>query len=612
MAKLSNKAYALAYLRNGFSVFPVRSKIPLVKWEKYSKEKPAEEIVKEWWANWPDANIGIATGIVSGVVVIDVDGGAVPPLPPTAVVETSPGHYQYYFAHPGFLIANSTKVIAPNCDVRGDGGYVVAPPSQHFDKITGESDFKYIWKIPPKDAGFAPLPEWVLEKIKIRKPISDIVNGVKQGSRNVDAASLIGSLVIKYPQEQWQGIVWPLVRAWNAQNTPPLSEDELSSIYDSIIQRELDKQTSQGTIFKIPSALEFLNEEFGDIQWLIQDLVPIAGTAIIVAKRESYKTWLALYIAYCITQGLALWDKIETAKTKVLYIANDDPPPSFQSRLRTFSFTEDFFVYHRNLPDFSIDQENGSFASAKATIKDQGIGLLIVDILRNTHNKDSNTDRETKLVLDKYKELRESNPKLVIVFIIHPSKELPPDKRVIRRQSEEAVGSYLWEAGVDTVISLTKSTEDDGTDTVVVNVTKNKQSEKTKPKPFIGIRRKPDQSVEFIFEEHIPDKLKIEAAKEYILELLSNRSYTRKELIDLTVTSGVCGKRFTEEALRKLNDEKQVVHTQTRPHIYSLPQDEPEDETANRNTNNDLRNAESQVEPTQTELSYIEEVNEKA
>lgn len=57
-----------------------------------------------------------------------------PKLPPTAVSETSSGHYQYFFKHPGFPIQNSAKVIASNVDVRGDGGFVVLPPSRHFNK----------------------------------------------------------------------------------------------------------------------------------------------------------------------------------------------------------------------------------------------------------------------------------------------------------------------------------------------------------------------------------------------------------------------------------------------------------------------------------------------
>ncbi len=365
------------------------------------------------------------------------------------------------------------------------------------------------------------------------------------------------------------------------------------------------REEQQPTII-IPNALEFAEHNFGDVEWLIENLIPIAGSAIIVAKRESFKTWLAIYIAYHVTNGIPLWDRFATQKDKVLYITNDDPPRNFQKRLGTFSFDASFFIYHQGLSPFSIDQDNGSFEAVKRIISQEKIGLIIVDILRNTHNKDSNTDKDAKLVFDRYKELREGNLNLVLIFLIHPSKEQPMEKRFGKRQSEEAVGSYYWEASVDTVLSLTKTTEDE-VDQVVITVTKNKQSEK-KIKPFIGIQRKGEESVEFIYEEKIPDKLKVAEAKEYIQQILSEKDYLRKEIIDLCVTDQICKSRTAEQALKELNDEERVTHTESKPHTYSLVvQKQPTNDSTNRNTNNDLRNAESDL--TQTELQYTEEAD---
>lgn len=357
----------------------------------------------------------------------------------------------------------------------------------------------------------------------------------------------------------------------------------------------------------IPTALDFLKLEFGKTDWLVEDLIPTGGSAIIVAKRESFKTWLALYLSQCVTQGLLLWDKFLTCKNKVLYISNDDPARNFQKRVDTFSFDDSFFVYYQGLPPFSIEQNNGSFETVKRLIEQKKIGLLIVDILRNTHNKDSNTDKDSKLVLDKFKELREGNQNLVLIFLLHPSKEQLLEKRFGRRQSEEAIGSYYWEAAVDTVLSLTKTTEED-VDQVVITVTKNKQSEK-KIKSFIGVQRKGEGPVEFIYEEKIPDKLKVAQAKEYILQILSEKSYSRQEIIDLCVSNNICSSRTAEQALKELLEDNLVIHTKTRPNVYSLVvQDQSADEdSANRNGIYDLRNAESKVEPTQTELPYTEE-----
>lgn len=369
-----------------------------------------------------------------------------------------------------------------------------------------------------------------------------------------------------------------------------------------------DKDFEYLKTIHIPSVGEFLSQEFGNVDWLVEGLIPTGGSAIIVAKRESYKTWQALHIAKCVSEGLQVWGVIPTQKGSVLYISNDDPPRSFQKRLDSFNFNPDVvFVYHRGLErPFSVDQENGSFESVKSLIKEKEISLVIVDILRNTHNKDSNTDKDSKLVFEKFNELRESNPNLTFIFLIHPSKEQAFERKFARRQSEEAVGSYYWEAAVDTVISLNKSTDED-IDQVAITVTKNKQSEK-KIKPFVGIRRKGENVVEFIYEESITDKLKIDQAKDYILQILSDNNQTRQQIIDLAVESKICGERFVETALKELTDKSLVTHTTSKPHIYSLVNKDTVDDSANRNGIYGLRNAESL---TQAEISYSEEADGK-
>ncbi|MBA3724766.1 MAG: bifunctional DNA primase/polymerase [Candidatus Levybacteria bacterium] len=244
---MNNKDYALIYLSIGFSVIPTQGKKPLVAWQQYSKEKPTKLEIEEWWTKWPDADVACPTGIVSNLVVVDVDGGDVPSLPTTVTSETSPGHYQYFFKHPGFPIQNSAKVVANNIDIRGDGGFVVLPPSRHFNKETGEQDFTYKWNNSPEKTELADLPIWVLGKIKEKKNAGVIVQGSSQGSRNNDAASLIGSLLVRYPQNDWESFCWPLVEAWNDKNIPPLSVNEVRSVFESIASREASQYPRQNT-----------------------------------------------------------------------------------------------------------------------------------------------------------------------------------------------------------------------------------------------------------------------------------------------------------------------------------------------------------------------------
>ena len=113
------------------------------------------EQIKAWWSKWATANIGIATGRTSGLVVLDVDGpqglmtlralvAQHEPFPRTATVKTARG-WHIWFRYPASVLAIPCSAGA-GLDVRGDGGYCIAPPSLH---VTGHV---YNW-CEPDDVG---------------------------------------------------------------------------------------------------------------------------------------------------------------------------------------------------------------------------------------------------------------------------------------------------------------------------------------------------------------------------------------------------------------------------------------------------------------------------
>lgn len=144
-------AAALYYLwRHDFSVLPMGwSKKPLVEWKHLQERRPTwKEIVA-----WPRENVAIITGAISGVVVVDCESAEDARWfkenklrgRSTAIVKTRRG-YHFYFQHPGEHVKNAQRVRDkdgnPRYDVRGDGGYVLAPPSRwEKDGQTGE----YAW-----------------------------------------------------------------------------------------------------------------------------------------------------------------------------------------------------------------------------------------------------------------------------------------------------------------------------------------------------------------------------------------------------------------------------------------------------------------------------------
>ena len=134
---------ALEYADRGYKVFPLspRGKTPLTL-HGFKEGTTNNRQIIDWWERWPDANIGIATGRASGIVVIDVDGedgygslreleARYGPLRETARVLTGGGGEHLVFQWPGRAVANSARKVAAGIDVRGDGGYVVAAPSVH-------------------------------------------------------------------------------------------------------------------------------------------------------------------------------------------------------------------------------------------------------------------------------------------------------------------------------------------------------------------------------------------------------------------------------------------------------------------------------------------------
>jgi len=140
--------------------------------------------IRSWWAQWPMANIGVATGTISGhptggILVLDIDAGsggheslaaleaAHGELPETVEVLTGRCSLEgirgrhLYFAHPGVPLGNSVQRLGPGLDLRCEGGLVVGPGSLHASGTT------YEWEVAhhPDDTPLAEVPRWVLDHV---------------------------------------------------------------------------------------------------------------------------------------------------------------------------------------------------------------------------------------------------------------------------------------------------------------------------------------------------------------------------------------------------------------------------------------------------------------
>lgn len=159
---------AVAYAKMGWYVFPLgaRSKKPAVSGGRGCLDaKNDPEKIAQWWSKHPDHNIGLAVGM-SDLYVIDVDGergeeslqtliAENEPFPESPVVKTGKG-FHYYMKLPESRPGNTASKLGLGIDTRGEGGYVVLPPSIHPD---GQ---QYEWLV----EGIAPppVPEWITDK----------------------------------------------------------------------------------------------------------------------------------------------------------------------------------------------------------------------------------------------------------------------------------------------------------------------------------------------------------------------------------------------------------------------------------------------------------------
>jgi hypothetical protein len=148
---------ALWYASKGYPVFPAGpDKKPYTMWgrgeaaEEDIQKRPAScdlDTVLQWWERWPLAMIGMPTGQPSGLVVLDVDRkndvdgldslkavGIDPYRLTSLVAQTPSGGLHFYFAQPDDRYIKTSVGDWPGVDVRGQGGYVVIPPSiPHLD-----------------------------------------------------------------------------------------------------------------------------------------------------------------------------------------------------------------------------------------------------------------------------------------------------------------------------------------------------------------------------------------------------------------------------------------------------------------------------------------------
>lgn len=248
-------AAALAHAAAGRHVFPCRPDKKPHTAHGFHDATRDPATIRGWWAQWPDALIGMPTGKVNKVFVIDVDNDpatgkdgdaalavleqAHGHLPATVETMTPRGGRHLFFRHPGedLDIPNSASKLGPNLDVRGDGGYVILPPSVLPDGR------QYLWEgssDPGEGVRAAEAPAWLLALVVKQDqappvPTGPIADSIPEGQRNETLFALGRSLRAKGLTDA------AILAALHAENAarcaPPLSGAEVQIIAASAAKK---------------------------------------------------------------------------------------------------------------------------------------------------------------------------------------------------------------------------------------------------------------------------------------------------------------------------------------------------------------------------------------
>lgn len=330
------KEWALKYADLGFAVFPIKpprmggktpGKEPLTA-HGFQDATMDKKQIERWWKSCPDANIGIATGSRSGgIVVIDLDEDEEKDkhgyevlkewqrehgeLPETW--QSITGRGGYHLIYRDFAEYKNRTGLYDGIDIRGEGGYIVAPPSLH------QNGRRYEWEQGPGDCDIAQANNTVInfmmgpEPEERKKQGFEAPETIPDGQRHSVLIALIGSLKAKGLDD---GTIREAVQSENEKKcVPPFTNQELEKTIFPALKRGWKAEApyysktvcdnGQARPVKVKNfhLSNAADVEIKEPEWLIPGYIPKYGITTIAGEGGVGKTSIWCSIVACITTG---------------------------------------------------------------------------------------------------------------------------------------------------------------------------------------------------------------------------------------------------------------------------------------------------------------------
>lgn len=451
--------HALRYAADGFAVFPV--------YEPFRIDRPCDAIyvcscwtegcrgkhprtangvkdasldvkqIKEWWTKWPNASIGIATGKVSGVSVIDLDGpeglmsGRRLSLVSSVTALTGRGKQLFYADTEGKL-GNSVKKLASGVDTRSSNGYVVVPPSLH------PNGKRYSWEGQPLSRkALGSVPSAVLRMqitgaptplglaLGARKPegwIADALKGMKNGNIDNTLVSILGRMRRdNWSSEDASALLEVHARAAGA--TEGHLTDKIRHIWRAYLPAVSNVNTNPRS-----EAIDTFLEDMKEPEWICKPIIAKKSIGFVAGLPETCKTWMLMDLAVESARDCGNWLGIfGVTQNRVLFIDQERFKGETQRRFSAVIAGKG--LKHSDLKDslflkcgttIKLDLE-ASYQALRTELLELRPSLVIVDSFATFHNSPENDRMAIQNVLNRIKALRDEIG-CSFIFINHESK----------------------------------------------------------------------------------------------------------------------------------------------------------------------------------------------
>jgi len=488
---MSLKDAALRYAAKGKPVFPCK---PIVKspytpngWKDATTD-PA--IIEGWWTDHPDAWIGMPTGEVSGFVIVDLDlkpgidgreswgdlqsrhGMA----PETVEILTPSGGTHLWYRWPGVPIKTNSSQLGPCIDIRGDGGYVICPPSPGYEQEASSVN------------SFAPMPEWLValakktprevsrfgqtsggsgsfqsqigsfqsqietsnpqQPVMVGQLIDQIIKGdplhdsIRSLAAHMRATGMTEPAAVAYIQG--------LMRVSQARtDRPEVWEERYRDIGRQVRTAEqfAPEALPPAAGMQAISAEALLAMQFPELHWTVEALIP-EGTSLLFGKPKKGKSFLSMLLAISVAAGRPAFGR-RTSGATVLYLGLEDSERRLKRRLgqcaRTLEVQPHVLAHKLHLSTTAQRIDTGLTDELHAWMKGHPTtGLIVIDMLKKVQGEQKGKDlyREQALVGEALSALCHQYPGLSVIVVHHSRKQESDDPFDLISGTTGLSGSY--------------------------------------------------------------------------------------------------------------------------------------------------------------------------